>query len=94
VRGPALRPGGKYLISVSNDKSLRFWDLSQGGKLVKTMEVLRERFVTCMRWAPSVVNDNSPEENGPAKKEDASKIRIRCAVAIGGLESTVRVFAL
>ena len=28
VRGLAFHPGGKYLLSVSDDKSLRIWDVA------------------------------------------------------------------
>ena len=71
VKGLVFHPGGKYLISVGDDKTLRCWDLSQGGRLVKTLDGAHEHFVTCIRWAPSVVNDVNGENgatNGVSKK--------------------------
>jgi platelet-activating factor acetylhydrolase IB subunit alpha len=96
VRGLVFHPGGKYLISVGDDKTLRCWDLSQEGKLVKTLAGAHERFVSCIRWAPGIVDDD-PEENGEttnraSKNEDASKVKIRCAIATGSVDTYVRVF--
>jgi platelet-activating factor acetylhydrolase IB subunit alpha len=49
VRGLVFHPCGKYLISVRDDKTLRCWDLSQEGKLVKTLAGAHGRFVNCIR---------------------------------------------
>lgn len=99
VRGLVFHPGGKYLISVGDDKTLRCWDLSQEGRLVKTLDDAHGHFVTCIRWAPGVVNDvpivngeNGATTNGASKKEDASKVRIRCVIATGSVDLNVRVF--
>ena len=96
VRGLVFHPGGKYLISVGDDKTIRCWDLSQEGRLVKTIDDAHGHFVSCIRWAPSVVNDVSTENaettNGASKKKDAGKFRIRCAIATGSADLCVRVF--
>lgn len=57
VRAVIFHPSGKYLLSVSDDKSLRCWDLSQGGKCVRVLGDVHERFVTCLRWAPGIIKD-------------------------------------
>ncbi|RFU25562.1 hypothetical protein B7463_g10784, partial [Scytalidium lignicola] len=100
VRGLVFHPGGKYLLSVSDDKTLRCWDLSQEGKLVKNLENAHGHFVSCIRWAPSVVKDVAPVNgengattNGFAKKDDAAKVSIRCVIATGSVDMSVRVFA-
>lgn len=109
VRGLVFHPGGKYLLSVSDDKTLRCWDLSQGGKCVKALRNSHERFVTCLRWAPSIVKDvpalhsgsaegeNNGEGIGTPKskgiREDTPEVRIRCIIATGGVDSKVRIFA-
>jgi len=103
VRGLAFHPGGKYLLSVSDDKTIRCWDLAQGGKCVKTVSDAHEHFVSCIRWAPNVVKDapvNGDAANGTAlnginkkKEEDAAKAGIRCVIATGSVDLNVRIFA-
>jgi platelet-activating factor acetylhydrolase IB subunit alpha len=96
VRGLVFHPGGKYLISVGDDKTLRCWDLSQEGRLVKTLDNAHGHFVTCIRWAPSAASDVSGENaeapNGTTKK-DTGKSGIRCILATGSADSCLRVFA-
>lgn len=48
VRGLVFHPNGKHLISVSDDKTLRVWDL-ETSKLVKSI-VAHSHFVTCIAW--------------------------------------------
>ncbi|KAI9683871.1 MAG: protein with putative role during mitosis [Trizodia sp. TS-e1964] len=104
VRGLVFHPGGKYLISVSDDKTIRCWDLSQEGKCVKTVDDSHHHFVSCIRWAPSplresaVVNGdtNGPLTNGTTGKKDdpgGGKVNIRCVIATGSVDLRVRVFA-
>jgi platelet-activating factor acetylhydrolase IB subunit alpha len=82
-------------LSVADDKTLRCWDLSQGGKLVKMLDGIHGRFVSCIRWAPAAVSEvlaeNGEQTNG-APKEDAGKVKIRCAIATGSVDRNVRIF--
>lgn len=97
VRGLVFHPGGKFLISVSDDKTLRCWDLAQECKLVKTLDDAHGHFVSSIRWAPGQIKD-VPIANGSAtptngvKKEEA-KVSIRCVIATGSVDLNVRVFA-
>lgn len=59
IRALLFHPGGKYLLSCGDDKTLRCWDLTQDGKCVKVVDGAHEHFVTKMRWAPSV--DRGPQ---------------------------------
>lgn len=101
VRGLVFHPGGKFLISVSDDKTLRCWDLEQEGKLVKTIDDAHGHFVSCIRWAPGLVKDapatngdtNGALINGQSKKDDVAKVSIRCVIATGSVDLNVRVFA-
>lgn len=100
VRGLVFHPGGKYLISVSDDKTLRCWDLTQEGKLVKTLNDVHGHFVSCIRWAPGALKDlPAAHENGLTnglKKKDitsSGSVSVRCVLATGCVDMNVRVFA-
>lgn len=56
VRGCVLHPSGRYLVSVSDDKTMRCWDLEQGGRCVRVVDA-HGHFVTCIAWAPNDAND-------------------------------------
>jgi platelet-activating factor acetylhydrolase IB subunit alpha len=106
VRGLVFHPGGKYLLSVSDDKTLRCWDLTQDGRCVRTLKDAHGHFVTCMRWAPTIVKDapvvngqngDTASANGTPKKlgaaAPAQDVRIRCVIATGSVDLNVRIFA-
>lgn len=103
VRGLLFHPGGKYLLSAGDDKTIRCWDLMQEGKCVKTIEDAHGHFVSCIRWAPSVIKDapvngagdaNGAVLNGTGKKDEpGGKANIRCVIATGSVDLNVRVFA-
>jgi len=51
VRALQFHPNGKYLLSVSDDKSIRIWDFKQG-RAVKVLSDAHKHFVTCMDLHP------------------------------------------
>ncbi|EFX03707.1 nuclear migration protein [Grosmannia clavigera kw1407] len=55
IRSLVFHPGGKFLLSAADDKTVRCWDLAQEGRCVKVISDPHERFVTSLRWAPSLV---------------------------------------
>ncbi|KAL9097137.1 MAG: hypothetical protein Q9165_000564 [Trypethelium subeluteriae] len=104
VRGLVFHPGGKYLISVGDDKTMRCWDLTQEGKCVKTLDEAHGHFVSCIRWAPSRTKepaatngDTNGQVNGVSTKAPdaaaAAKASINCVIATGSVDLNVRVFA-
>ncbi|KAI0876108.1 WD domain-containing protein [Hypoxylon argillaceum] len=103
VRALVFHPGGKYLLSVADDKTLRCWDLTQEGKCVKVLSDVHGHFVSCLRWAPGIVrepvaNGNSDGTNGTINgmsKPGAtvSDVQVRCVIATGSVDLNVRVFA-
>ncbi|KAG9546905.1 platelet-activating factor acetylhydrolase IB alpha subunit, partial [Aureobasidium melanogenum] len=98
VRALLFHPGGKYLLSCADDKTIRCWDLSQEGKCVKTIEDAHGHFVSSMRWAPGVIKDaaaanNDAATNGSKSGDETAKISIRCVIATGSVDLNVRVFA-
>lgn len=103
VRALIFHPGGRYLLSVSDDKTLRCWDLAQECKCVKTIEDAHGHFISSMRWAPSIYKEakainghlngaSTLVHEGP-KEAEADKPTIRCVIATGSVDLNVRVFA-
>ncbi|KAF2765022.1 dynein regulator [Teratosphaeria nubilosa] len=85
IRSLVFHPGGKYLLSCSDDKTIRCWDLAQEGKCVRVIEAA-DHFVSCLRWAPSVWKEET-------NAKDEAKEQIRCLVACGSVDLNVRVFS-
>ncbi|GFG06755.1 hypothetical protein IFM61392_04505 [Aspergillus lentulus] len=96
VRGLVFHPGGKYLISVADDKTIRCWDLSQEGRLVKTIDNAHAHFVSCIRWGPSSIGEHSTVESDTADRRSSKEVNkpgfIHCVIATGSADSCVRVF--
>jgi platelet-activating factor acetylhydrolase IB subunit alpha len=103
VRALVFHPGGKYLLSAADDKTLRCWDLSQEGKMVKNLDSAHGHFVSCLRWAPGVIKEpvvngggdsqNGTAANGSSKAGAAPEVQIRCVIATGSVDLNVRIFA-
>lgn len=109
VRALVWHPGGRYLVSVADDKTIRCWDLSQEGKCFRTVDDAHGHFVACLRWAPGIYKEaaggsggtggggaNGSLTNGTpvnGKKDEADKVTIRCVIATGSVDLNVRVFA-
>lgn len=54
VRSVQFHPSGKYLISTSDDKSIKVWDLKQM-KAIKTINDAHAHFVSCMDFHKNVM---------------------------------------
>lgn len=100
VKAIVFHPGGRYLLSVSEDKTLRCWDLSQEGKCVKVIADAHEHFITDIRWAPDmnvqtngVANGDSNSAVPAVKQDDKAAGKIRCIIATASVDLNVRVFA-
>ena len=50
VRDLVFHPNGKYLLSVSDDKSMRVWDLSNG-RCIKKISEAHNHFVSCIDFS-------------------------------------------
>ncbi|CAG8954436.1 hypothetical protein HYFRA_00006063 [Hymenoscyphus fraxineus] len=93
VRSLIFHPGGKYLVSVSDDKSLRCWDLSQEGKCVKVVSEVHDHFVTCLRWAPESQGGLLNGMPNGIDTKSALDTQIRCVIATGCADMKIRIFA-
>ncbi|KAJ6102998.1 nuclear migration protein nudF [Penicillium sp. IBT 16267x] len=99
VRGLVFHPGGRFLLSVGDDRTLRCWDLAEDGRLWRTIEDIHGGFVSCIRWAPSVMNNagrsNSSRETMGVPRKIGKEVResgARCVLATGSSDSKVRIF--
>jgi platelet-activating factor acetylhydrolase IB subunit alpha len=99
IRGLVFHPSGRYLLSVSDDKSIRCWDLSQEGKCVKVIGDAHQHFISSIRWAPdvpaqpSVNGDSTGAVNGARKDDPGGGGKTRCVIATASVDLNVRVFA-
>jgi platelet-activating factor acetylhydrolase IB subunit alpha len=82
IRGLVFNPTGKFLISVSDDKFMRIWDL-ESGRCTRTIQA-HSHFVSCVAWA------SSPERGGSGK-DDAQGKHIN-VVATGGIDRLVNIW--
>jgi platelet-activating factor acetylhydrolase IB subunit alpha len=100
VRALVFHPGGKYLLSCGDDRTIRCWDLSQEGKCVKVIQDAHGHFVADMRWAPSITKEPQANgenglltSNGTKKDDPGGKATIRCVLATASIDLNVRIFA-
>lgn len=98
VRAVLFHPGGRYLLSASDDRTLRCWDLSQQGKCVRTLKDLHSGFITCLKWAPSVTT-NTEQSDGiadfsrkKANGKNVSDLQIRCLLATGSVDRKLQLY--
>ena len=54
VNDLVFHPNGKYLLSVSDDKSIRIWDLKVG-RCYRKLENAHSQFITSIAMKPQVV---------------------------------------
>jgi platelet-activating factor acetylhydrolase IB subunit alpha len=95
VKGVVFHAGGKYLLSVAEYKTLRCWDLSQDGKLVKTVDDGHGNFVTCIRWAPMNVAEapnETPDTSDTKNRRAVVPARFRSVIATRSADFCARVF--
>lgn len=85
VQDLIFHPGGRYLLSVGDDCTIRCWDLSQDGRLVKIVEETHRGFVTCIRWAPELPNLE-------ANVRDSAARGMQCVIGTGSRDACVRIF--
>lgn len=91
IRGLEFHPTGKFLISASDDKHVRVWDLSSG-RCTRVIEA-HSHFVTCLSWGRATHGGGAPVNgNGAAVTlSDSSRKRVN-VVATGGVDLIVKIW--
>ena len=64
IRALVFHPSGKYLLSASDDKTIRIWELATG-RCMRTIDA-NLKFVTTMQWGRKRIGGAQPE--GDASK--------------------------
>ncbi|EFY89459.1 WD domain-containing protein [Metarhizium acridum CQMa 102] len=99
VTAVVFHPGGKYLLSVADDKTLRCWDLTLG-QCIKVLEGIHEQFITCLQWVPQVAksipasnSDSSVATRSAKLKMGSPDDQLRCITATASMDMTIKIFA-
>lgn len=90
VRALVFHPSGKFLLSASDDHTIRVWELATG-RCVKTVQA-HSHFVACMAWgrqATSGSTENGATTNGSAALEPEKIINV---VATGSVDQTIKIW--
>ena len=77
VRALVFHPSGKYLLSASDDGTIRVWELATG-RCVKTVQA-HSHFVTCLAWGRQLASSGAAKTNGAER--DGERERERCGGA-------------
>ena len=90
VRALVFHPSGKFLLSASDDKTIRTWDLVTG-RCIKTLEA-HSHFVTSMAWgrapAPGAAAAGT---NGLANGATAVVVQPINVLATGSVDQSVKI---
>lgn len=86
IRALVFHPSGKYLLSASDDKTIKVWDL-QNGRCTKTVDA-HDKFVTCMTWGRAIMSAGGGDKVNGDKAADPKRINV---LATGSVDQSVKV---
>ncbi|KAL0578655.1 Lissencephaly-1 [Marasmius crinis-equi] len=89
IRGLEFHPSGKFLISVSDDKHMRVWDLATG-RCTRVIQA-HSHFVTCLAWGRTSHGVGQNGVNG-AEANGAAVTKRANVIATGGVDLTVNIW--
>lgn len=96
VNALVFHPGGKFIFSAADDKTLRFWDLSQKGQCIGILRGVHEGFITCLRWAPTLKHIPTQNRDGLETsvqlKSNPTNTLFRRVIATGSMDKKIKVF--
>lgn len=92
IRGLVFHPSGKFLLSASDDKTIRVWELKTG-RCVKTVDA-HMHFVTTLAWGRQVSSKaDEATTNGVDGQDKGSEItKLVNVVASGSVDQTVKIW--
>ena len=90
IRALIFHPSGKFLLSASDDKTIRTWDLATG-RCLKTLEA-HSHFVTCMAWGKAPAS--KPIENGTSNGSNGVVVAAQAinVLATGSVDQTIKIW--
>lgn len=96
VRALVFHPSGKFLLSASDDKTIRIWDL-RIGRCTRTVEA-HEHFVTCMAWGRASAGGGVPTADGAegaAVNGNGQVVEVKpvMVLATGSVDTLVKVWS-
>ncbi|KAG5634537.1 protein with putative role during mitosis [Sphagnurus paluster] len=90
VRALAFHPSGKYLLSASDDKTIRVWELSTG-RCMKTVDA-HNHFVTTLAWGRQSTSGVTGAANGDGEGALSDAEKLVNVVATGSVDQTVKIW--
>lgn len=89
MRALVFHPTGKFLLSASDDYTIRVWELTTG-RCMKTVQA-HGHFVTCLSWGPQSNSQGADgaKANGDAKVEPDKFVNV---VASGSVDQTIKIW--
>jgi platelet-activating factor acetylhydrolase IB subunit alpha len=88
IRALVFHPTGKFLLSASDDKTIRVWDLATG-RCTKTVDA-HAHFVTCLAWGRQLAGGGGEGADGSAN--GAQEAKLVNVVASGSVDQTVKIW--
>lgn len=92
MRALVFHPNGQHLLSASDDKTIRIWDLVSG-RCAKTVDA-HSHFVTCMSWGRQMAKVADPKANGATANGNTESANLKPinVVATGSVDQTVKIW--
>ncbi|KAI0703560.1 miller-Dieker lissencephaly protein [Cytidiella melzeri] len=93
VRALVFHPNGKFLLSASDDNSIRIWELKTA-RCFRTVDKPHGHFVTCLAWGRqrqgNAAEENGSTANGAKASADAQKVVY--VVATGSVDQSIKIW--